>query len=310
VTPRHRFLSGILAGSSLGLSLLGGVSCKRDQEPAPASGAPAGKAPAEAPAGGPASLTAVRWSGSGPILDVNAPGWQQAPALPVAMMPQMMATPMNPAPAVSELTVRAAHNGQWIAVLITWADSTRSDRIVTGQFGDQVAVEFPITGKDGAVPSPTMGNPGGRVNILQWRAALQHDLDRGDPTVRGLYPNAVADYYPDRVLPASSARPYSAAVGLGNPVSRASGSPVLDQVAEGFGSLTAKTRRHADGRGAWSNGRWSVVVTLPLVADSTDSPRLAPGQKTMVAFAVWEGGHREVGSRKAWSTWVPLVLGK
>lgn len=306
MTPRRGLLTGILAGSSLGLSVLAGGSCTRDQEPVPASSAPA--AAAGAPASGAASLTAVRWSGSGPILDVKAPGWQQAPAVPVAMMPQMMATPMNPAPAVSELTVRAAHNGQWIAVLITWADSTQSDRIVTDQFGDQVAVQFPLVGKDGAVPSPTMGNPGGPVNIVQWRAVLQHDLDQGDPTVRGLYPNAVADYYPDRVLPASSARPYSGAVGLRNPVSRASGSPVLDQVAEGFGSLTGKTQRHADGRGVWSNGRWSVVMTLPLVADRADSPRLAPGQKTMVAFAVWEGGHGEVGSRKAWSNWVPLVL--
>ena len=152
---RHRFLSAILAGSSLGLSLLAGASCRRDQQPAPPPGA---AEPAAAPAaGGAASLTAVRWSGSGPILDVNAPGWQQAPAVPVAMMPQMIATPMHPAPAVSELTVRAAHNGQWIAVLITWADSTQSDRIVTDQFGDQVAVQFPIAGKNGAVPSPTMG---------------------------------------------------------------------------------------------------------------------------------------------------------
>lgn len=304
--PRPGVLSAILAGC-LWLSLLAGGSCTRDREPRPASGTPAA-AGGEGSAGGPVSLTAVRWPGGGPILDVNAPGWQEAPAVPVAMLPQMIATPMNPAPAISELLVRAAHNGQWLALLITWADSTRSDRIVTDQFGDQVAVQFPIASKDGTVPSPTMGNPGGRVNIIQWRAALQRDLDHGDPTIRRLYPNAVADFYPDRMLPGRSARPYFAAVGLGNPVSRASGSPVLDQVAEGFGSLTVKPRRHADGRGAWSNGRWQVVVTLPLMGDSADSPRLSPGGKTMVAFAVWEGGHREVGSRKAWSNWVPLVL--
>jgi len=303
VKPRHRFLSAILVGSRLGLFLLASASCNRDRAPAATPGT-------AATAGGPASLTAVAWPGSDPILDVNAPGWQQAPAVPAAMMPQMMTTPMNITPAIKELTVRAAHNGKWLAVLISWADSTRSDRLVTDEFGDQVAVQFPLAAKNGAVPSITMGNPGSRVNILQWRAALQHDLDHGEPTVHSLYPNAIADFYPDRVLPASYARPYSGAVGLGNPVSRASGSPVLDQVAEGFGSLTTKAQRHADGRGEWSNGRWRVVITLPLVADSVDSPHFAPGQNTMVAFAVWEGGHREVGSRKSWANWMPLVLSK
>jgi len=35
---------------------------------------------------------------------------------------------------------------------------------------------------------------------------------------------------------------------------------------------------------------------------------LSPGDETVAAFAVWEGGHREVGARKAWSDWVPLTL--
>lgn len=35
---------------------------------------------------------------------------------------------------------------------------------------------------------------------------------------------------------------------------------------------------------------------------------LAPGDETLAAFAVWEGGAREVGSRKAWSDWVKLKL--
>jgi hypothetical protein len=28
----------------------------------------------------------------------------------------------------------------------------------------------------------------------------------------------------------------------------------------------------------------------------------------VAAFAVWEGGNREVGARKAWSAWIPVVV--
>ena len=55
--------------------------------------------------------------------------------------PQTIANPQNPSPAIGELSVRAAHNGQWLAYLIEWADPTKSDRIVVDQFGDQVAVD-------------------------------------------------------------------------------------------------------------------------------------------------------------------------
>jgi DMSO reductase family type II enzyme heme b subunit len=159
-------------------------------------------------------------------------------------------------------------------------------------------------------PSPMMGNPGGRVNIMQWRAAFQRDLDYAAPTVRDLYPNAWADVYPDQVLSAADARPYAGALGLENPISRGVASPVLDQMAEGWGTMTVKPDQHALGMGLYRDGGWRVVITRPMVSDDLNAPRLAPGDRTVVGFAVWEGGSREVGSRKAWAPWVPLVIGR
>lgn len=256
-------------------------------------------------------LQASRVQGSGPMLDPDAAYWAQVQPVAVAMTPQTMAKPMKPDAAVRQLNVRAAHNGQWLAVLIEWDDPSRSDRIVVDEFGDQVAVEFPVYFKDGEpTPSPMMGNPGGRVNILQWRAAFQHDIDAGAPTTKSLYPNAVTDIYPDQVLRETDARPYMGALGVDNPVSRPNLSPVLDQMAEGFGSMTVKPDQHAEGRGQWKDGKWKVVITTPLVTESINAPRFEPGGKTVAAFAVWEGGNREVGSRKSWSNWVPLTLAK
>ena len=261
----------------------------------------AGASAAQAP------LTAIRMTGAGPIADPAAPAWKLARPVKVAMLPQAVALPHHLQPSIAELVVRAAHNGGWIAFLIEWKDTTLSDRVVLDNFGDQLAVELPIDVKAGP-PSPMMGNPGGRVNIMQWRAAFQHDLDQGPPTVRALYPNAWADVYPDEVLGAADARPYSGALGIENPISRGRASPVLDQMAEGWGTMTVKPDQHAFGRGVWANGVWRVVVTRPMVSDDVNAPRLSPGARTFVAFAVWDGGNREVGPRKGWASWTPLVL--
>lgn len=228
-----------------------------------------------------------------------------------------MANPQNANPAVKELNVRAAHNGQWFAILIDWTDPSKSDRIVVDQFGDQVAVEIPVKYKPGEFPNPMMGGPGERMNIMQWRAAFQSDVDntaqkpdaqRNGPEIAELYPNSHVDVYPDEVLRATDASAYTGAVGLDNPVSRPKRSAVLEQMAEGFGTLTAMPEQHADGRGVWADGRWRVVITHPLTAGNGNAPALLPGDQTLAAFAVWEGGAKEVGSRKAWSNWVQLTF--
>lgn len=255
------------------------------------------------------TITAVRVRPAGPLTDPLARFWTQARPVTVSIQPQVMARPNWPAPAVKELVVRAAHNGVWIALLLTWKDPTLSNRIVLDNFGDQVAIQLPVS-VTGGPPAPMMGNAGGRVNIMQWRAAFQRDLDEGPPTVRDLYPNAWADVYPDEVLSASDARPYSGALGIENPISRGRASPVLDQMAEGWGTMTVKPDQHALGRGVWRDGTWSVVIARPLASDDVNAPQLAPGVRTVVAFAVWEGGSLEVGSRKGWASWTPLVVAK
>jgi len=254
-----------------------------------------------------APITAVRIGGTGPINDPFGAHWRQARAVQVAMLPQTVTLPHQPDPAVKTLSVRAVHNGGWIAFLIEWKDPSLSNKVILDNFGDQVAVQLPVDVK-APPPSPMMGNPGGRVNIMQWRAAFQKDIDTGPTTIAELYPNAWADVYPDQVLGATDARPYAGALGVENPISRGRASPVLDQMAEGWGSMTVKPDQHAHGKGVWKDDAWHVVITRPMVSDDLNAPRLVPGVRTVVAFAVWEGGNREVGARKAWSAWVPLVV--
>jgi hypothetical protein len=261
------------------------------------------------PAAAETTITAARILGSGPINDPLGAHWKQARPVHVAMLPQTVTLPHNDHPAVREMTVRALHNGGWVAFLIEWRDPTLSSKVILDNFGDQVAVQLPIAASATA-PSPMMGNAGGRVNIMQWRAAFQRDLEEGPPTVKSLYPYAWADVYPDEVLGASDARPYTGALGLENPISRGRATPVLDQMAEGWGSMTVKPDQHALGKGVWRDGVWRVVITRPMVSDDLNAPRLTPGGKTVAAFAVWEGGNNEVGARKAWSAWTPVLLAR
>jgi DMSO reductase family type II enzyme heme b subunit len=264
---------------------------------------------AAAPALAQAPIVAPRVAGAGPIDDPAAAAWKDARPVHVVMLPQTVTLPHNDHPAIKELTVRAVHNGGWRAFLIEWKDPTLSNKVILDNFGDQVAVQLPIDVK-GATPSPMMGNVAGRVNIMQWRAAFQKDVEVGHPpTIQELYPNAWADFYPEDVLGATDARPYTGALGVENPISRGQASPVLDQMAEGWGSMTVKPDQHALGKGVWKDGTWRVVITRPMASDDRNAPRLAAGDKTVAAFAVWEGGNREVGARKAWSPWIPLHLG-
>jgi DMSO reductase family type II enzyme heme b subunit len=60
----------------------------------------------------------------------------------------------------------------------------------------------------------------------------------------------------------------------------------------------------------WNDGRWSVVIARPLrVADDPAVLQLAPGMKTKVGVAVWEGGRGERGGIKAYTqNWTELTL--
>jgi hypothetical protein len=254
-------------------------------------------------------LVSVRVPLGADLRDPDAAIWRRVPDARVVLQAQNVATPTNPKPAVTELRVRTAHDGEIVAFRMVWSDGTESAVTTVDRFGDQVAVQFPLDPGAKGQPSPMMGHGGTPVRILQWRSVLQHELTHGRPTTKDLYPNAVSDLYPDRLLSGEVAAPYTGGRAVGNPVSEPRLlSPVVTHVAEGFGSLTAAPDQPANGSGVWRSNRWSVTITHPF-ARAAESPHgLKPGLQTFIGFAVWEGGHREVGSRKAWTAWIPFEI--
>ncbi|MBF0110632.1 MAG: hypothetical protein HQL76_15795 [Magnetococcales bacterium] len=253
-------------------------------------------------------LVAAKVDGTAPLGDPAGGYWNSAKPVEVAMEAQTTVAPAQPVVTVTKLNVRAVQNGKFLGLLLEWRDGSADNLLVTDGFGDQVAVEFPIDYKKDDLPNIMMGETGKPVSIWQWRAPLQHDKDKGKPTTRQLYPNSNYDLYPDQVLPAETSVLYTGAHGLGNPVSEGKRSAVMEMVAEGFGTLThVGDQQRVDGGGVHQGGVWRVAMTYPLGAES--GIQLAPGGETAVGFAVWDGGNKDVGSRKAWAaTWLPLQL--
>lgn len=253
---------------------------------------------------GPAVVTALAVSGRGPIEGPES--FAGATAVPVALIPQLMATPHAPAPSVGTVTVRAVRNRDHVGFLLEWQDATAGARTALTGFGDMAAVAFPVQ-VSAVPPAPFMGNPGGRVQILQWRADWQTDVERGPITLAELYPHAYgSDFYVDEHVSKADAEPYrfSARQAMGPQ----HGTAVQDLMAEGFGSLTPRAQQMGRGEGTHDGSSWRVVITRPQAGDGESSAALVPGTKTQLAIAVWDGAKNEVGSRKGWAGWIPLEI--
>ena len=156
---------------------------------------------------------------------------------------------------VRAVSVRAAHDGERVAVRLEWADDNQNTEFADRQFPDGAAVLFP-TSADAALVS--LGSPEAKVNSWFWRA----DLEKAQNRVAG---------------------------GLGT-----------DVVADGAA---------IDGRGAWKDGRWTVVLSRALKAKGADNVKLNPGKPVKVGFTIWEGGNQERGDLRSYSRqWRELTL--
>jgi DMSO reductase family type II enzyme heme b subunit len=246
-----------------------------------------------------------------PVMNPESPVWKKAPPFKVTLQPQVMTTPTHPKPAITSMTVRSLNSASgWVAFLLEWKDASKDEVARTGKWVDAIAMEFPMDPKN--LPAPMMGHrDGGRVNILQWRADWQRDVDRGGTiSVKEIYPNAVLDTKAEDIYKGTDQVAFNTARAIGNVQALAKHkTSVQDLMAEGYGSLTPKPIQSATGKGVWKNGTWKVVIARPIEAvGDADSAPFAAGGTTQVGFAAWNGSVGERGSRKSWAAWFPMTL--
>lgn len=230
----------------------------------------------------------------------------------LALSAQPMVTPRPAKTETSELKVRAVQNGRWLALRFQWKDDGKSDSGKTGESSDAVAVQFPVRKNDNPPPF-FMGAKGDPVHILHWRAHYQAEEKLGRREMKDLYPNQNPDMYPMEFKDPGNLKGlteekrvvYSPAKAVGNP--QAFLKTAVDEIlAEGFGTSSVMTERESFGFGEWKDGVWVVYIARALKREKVSS--LKPPEKNFAAFAVWQGGLGEVGSRKSVTMgWIPIT---
>ena len=240
----------------------------------------------------------------------HAPLWADVPSITVPVVAQAVTMPILEQATLDSVQVQAVSDGREIVWRLTWADQTPDMNVDAGRFSDAAAIQFPVT--SGA--SFMMGDYGKRVQILHWKGIWQKDVDEGFQDVQDLHPNYWTDLYwfaegsfPYRV-PESFDRPESrqwfAGFQAGNPLADFERhNPVEELVAEGYGTLTHQAAEVTRGRGAWKDGRWSVLFRRPLVTDDANDYQFSVDARGHMGVAVWEGSAGNVGGRKHWSDW-------
>jgi hypothetical protein len=199
------------------------------------------------------------------------------------------------------VTARALHDGERLYIRVEWEDETE-DMLVSRQteFSDAVAVQFPTTEGE-RVPAFCMGDPNAPVNIWQWKAAWQADIEQGIVDVEDAYPDMQVDFYPfedeEEFYPSRA---------VGNVGARSARLTAADNLLAGsFGTLTAAEDQIVQGQGEWRDGRWRVVFARDLSVDG-EYAQFAIGSSTNVAFAVWNGAKQERDGMKSVSQFLTL----
>ncbi len=245
--------------------------------------------------------------------DPKAKYWAQAPVAEVSLMAQPMVAPRPAATTTAAIKVQAVHDGKRIAFRLSWPDPELSEAGRLAEFSDAAAIQFPV-GAGAAPPMVMMGSKDNPVHIFHWRAQYQRDLDHGKPAIKDLYPNVSTDMYPMEFndpkasgdVTEKEREKYSPGRSEGNPQSYAK-SGVDEIIAEGFSTSSVQAGHQSTARGVWANGEWSLVISRALGIEGGST--LSAGKGSFVAFAIWQGGAQEVGSRKSVTmTWTPLVV--
>lgn len=240
--------------------------------------------------------------------DPNAAYWKEAPEGLVTLLAQPMIAPRPETTTTESVVVQAVHDGTRAAFRLRWKDTEKSEAGRLGEFSDGLALEFPL--KEGTNPPVMMGAKDLPVHLFHWRAQYQRDNEQGKPTMKDLYPHQSIDMYPHEYKEApsnpSAAEKFSPGVAEGNPQSYAK-TGVDEIVAEGFSTSSVQAGHGSAAHGDWANGEWVLVIVRPLAIEGGST--LKPGGAGNIAFAIWQGGKGEVGSRKCVTMqWTPVKV--
>src|SRR4051812_37670426 len=198
--------------------------------------------------------------------DPQASLWDNAKELEVPLSAQQMQQPGGGT--TRQVYVRAMEDGQTFAIRVSWDDDTKNDTV--GNLpSDAAAVQLPIDPVH--IPYQCMGQTNSRVNIWQWKAALERQgveneaLDVDMAGVRNLTSNGIC---------------------------KAVDTPGIEP----------RVKSYHDGK------QWHVVFWRALSGGDLGTAPLTRGTNSSAAFAVWNGERGETKGMKAVSTWNTILF--
>ncbi len=241
--------------------------------------------------------------------------WRSAPTVNLHLMPLWWRTERP-----EEVTVKAVHDGQQVAMLLNWSDTTQDTTAIRPQdFRDAAAIQFALNEDP---PFFAMGQLGDHVNIWMWKSERQADLEPAYQDLEKVYPNIGIDSYPNllrspleqpmrNALTLESDPRFVTAWGAGNIVADPTrNSAVEDLTAEGFGTLRARPAfdQTVSATGEYETGSYRVQFTRDLDTGKNEAVRLRPGSRTSVGFAVWNGSAGDRDGKKSITIWQELYI--
>ncbi|MBI4382872.1 MAG: c-type cytochrome [Nitrospinae bacterium] len=232
-------------------------------------------------------------------LDPNGPMWKDAPSNAVHLIP--LSARKNP---VNRIKVQSLVNADEIGIRVEWDDEVPNRSSSRHEdFKDAVAIEFALGGAvlhehGHSEPFFGMGNRGKVVNIWQWRADWQQEIEtkkKLEYATKGLDLDVMI--FGGEVNPVESLNPFREV-------------PVEELNAEGFGTLTPQplTKQNVKGKGIWEDGKWKVVFTRSVKSLNKWDADFETKSPVLIAFAVWDGVNADRNGRKVISMWQRLNL--
>ncbi len=207
--------------------------------------------------------------------------WDGAERFYVPMAGQIIVKPRWFDPRVDGIWVEALHDGQELAIRLTWSDPSRS-------------------------PDPEWA---------PWQARIMEGMQPLDdaPPTPGPLPDRMVVQFPT-TIPTGMQRPYFLMGDNRNPVYlwqwESTGSGAVEAVARGIGSVApqpASGQSLASDAG-FQGGQWQIVLRRSLVNEDAEDLQFAMAQAIPIAFSAWDGDNGESGNRRAISSWYYVYL--
>jgi len=212
---------------------------------------------------------------------VDDEAWQTVDRFYVPLVGQIVVKPRWFNPRVDGVWVQALHDGQDLALLMSFTDPSESPDPQWGDYARQV-IETMGPGDEGAATMP--GSPDQLV--VQFPQTLSTGMERPF-FLQG-----------DARRPAYTWTWQSGVAGATESIARGLGSAAPQPAGEQHLSAAAQ---HAD-------GQWKVLIRRALDTGAEEDLAVPVGRGVPIAFQAWDGDNGESGNQGAVSTWYFLVL--